>query len=250
MQAEVEGPVAPGRGLAPGGAPGHDRPSPRQPRGRGSVGQIERGEHDLIVMGSRGRGRVTSNLFGGVEPAHVHFHSRVAMCSCCNRAARTTSAWPLPRLEDQQRDLSLGAPLVAGVAAVGADDAGPQAPAFLGRRDTRVDRTAFRADLDRRVGMGAQVVEPTPGCAGGRPWRRRARRRRRRARRPAGSFGACRSSPPRGRAGASPAGPARDGRRGRASRGSSARARPCRRGSLPEELADHGPRLVETAAAP
>jgi nucleotide-binding universal stress UspA family protein len=42
------------------------------------VGQIERGEHDLIVMGSRGRGRVTSNLFGSVA-AHVHFHSRVAM---------------------------------------------------------------------------------------------------------------------------------------------------------------------------
>jgi nucleotide-binding universal stress UspA family protein len=42
------------------------------------VGQIERGEHDLIVMGSRGRGRVTANLFGSVA-AHVHFHSRVAM---------------------------------------------------------------------------------------------------------------------------------------------------------------------------
>ena len=42
------------------------------------VGQIERGEHDLIVMGSRGRGRVTSSLFGSVA-AHVHFHSRVAM---------------------------------------------------------------------------------------------------------------------------------------------------------------------------
>jgi len=41
------------------------------------VGQIERGEHDLIVMGSRGRGRVTS-LFGSVA-AHVHFHSHVAM---------------------------------------------------------------------------------------------------------------------------------------------------------------------------
>jgi nucleotide-binding universal stress UspA family protein len=42
------------------------------------VEQIETGGHDLLVMGSRGRGRVASNLFGSVA-AHVHFHSRVAM---------------------------------------------------------------------------------------------------------------------------------------------------------------------------
>jgi len=42
------------------------------------VGQVERGEHDLIVMGTRGRGRVTSNLFGSVA-GYVHFHARVAM---------------------------------------------------------------------------------------------------------------------------------------------------------------------------
>ena len=42
------------------------------------VEQIEAGGHDLLAMGSRGRGRLTSNLFGSVG-AYVHFHSRVAM---------------------------------------------------------------------------------------------------------------------------------------------------------------------------
>ena len=42
------------------------------------VNQIETGEHDLIVMGSRGLGRVTSNLFGSVG-GHVHFHTHIPM---------------------------------------------------------------------------------------------------------------------------------------------------------------------------
>jgi nucleotide-binding universal stress UspA family protein len=42
------------------------------------VEQIKAGDHDLLAMGSRGRGRLTSNLFGSVG-AYVHFHSRVAM---------------------------------------------------------------------------------------------------------------------------------------------------------------------------
>jgi nucleotide-binding universal stress UspA family protein len=42
------------------------------------VEQIENGQHDLVVMGSRGRGRVAVNLFGSVA-AHVFFHSHVAM---------------------------------------------------------------------------------------------------------------------------------------------------------------------------
>lgn len=41
------------------------------------VEQIEAGRHDLLVMGSRGRGRVASNLFGSVG-AYVHYNSRVA----------------------------------------------------------------------------------------------------------------------------------------------------------------------------
>ena len=42
------------------------------------VEQIEAGGHDLLAMGSRGRGRLTSNVFGSVG-AYVHFHSHVAM---------------------------------------------------------------------------------------------------------------------------------------------------------------------------
>jgi nucleotide-binding universal stress UspA family protein len=42
------------------------------------VKQIEAGRHDLLVMGTRERGRVVSNLFGSVA-AYVHFHSHVAM---------------------------------------------------------------------------------------------------------------------------------------------------------------------------
>jgi nucleotide-binding universal stress UspA family protein len=42
------------------------------------VEQIKAGDHDLVVMGSRGLGRVTANLFGTVG-GYVHYHSRVAM---------------------------------------------------------------------------------------------------------------------------------------------------------------------------
>jgi nucleotide-binding universal stress UspA family protein len=42
------------------------------------VEQIESGEHDLLAMGSRGRGRVATSLLGSTG-AYVHYHSRIAM---------------------------------------------------------------------------------------------------------------------------------------------------------------------------
>lgn len=42
------------------------------------VEQLEAGGHDLLAMGSRGRGRVATNLLGSTG-AHVHYHARVAM---------------------------------------------------------------------------------------------------------------------------------------------------------------------------
>ena len=46
--------------------------------GKRIVQQLEDGGHDLLVMGSRGRGRVASRFLGSVA-AHVYFHSHVAM---------------------------------------------------------------------------------------------------------------------------------------------------------------------------
>jgi nucleotide-binding universal stress UspA family protein len=44
------------------------------------VAEIEAGTYDLVVLGSRGRGKLTSELFGSAN-AYVHFHSRVPLLS-------------------------------------------------------------------------------------------------------------------------------------------------------------------------
>jgi nucleotide-binding universal stress UspA family protein len=44
------------------------------------VAEIEAGGYDLIVLGSRGRGRLTSELFGSAN-AYVHFHSTIPLLS-------------------------------------------------------------------------------------------------------------------------------------------------------------------------
>jgi len=51
----------------------------------GSVGEelvreLEEREYDLIVLGSRGRGRLETNVFGSVN-AYVHYHTRIALLS-------------------------------------------------------------------------------------------------------------------------------------------------------------------------
>jgi len=42
--------------------------------------EIERGRYDLVVLGSRGRGRAREGLLGSVN-GYLHFHSRVALLS-------------------------------------------------------------------------------------------------------------------------------------------------------------------------
>ena len=44
------------------------------------VAEIEAGGYDLVVLGSRGHGRLTSELFGSAN-AYVHFHSRIPLLS-------------------------------------------------------------------------------------------------------------------------------------------------------------------------
>jgi nucleotide-binding universal stress UspA family protein len=40
------------------------------------VGEIESGDYDLVVLGSRGHGRLTTEILGSVNN-HVHYHSNV-----------------------------------------------------------------------------------------------------------------------------------------------------------------------------
>jgi nucleotide-binding universal stress UspA family protein len=40
------------------------------------VSEIESGGYDLVVLGSRGHGRISSGILGSVN-AHVHFHAKV-----------------------------------------------------------------------------------------------------------------------------------------------------------------------------
>jgi len=44
------------------------------------VAELERGHYDLLMLGSRGRGRAQEGLLGSVN-SYVHFHARVPVLS-------------------------------------------------------------------------------------------------------------------------------------------------------------------------
>ena len=44
------------------------------------MAELERGGYDLLVLGSRGRGRAQANLLGSVD-THVHYHADAAILS-------------------------------------------------------------------------------------------------------------------------------------------------------------------------
>jgi nucleotide-binding universal stress UspA family protein len=44
------------------------------------VKELKEREYDLIVLGSRGRGRIETNVFGSVN-AYVHYHTQTALLS-------------------------------------------------------------------------------------------------------------------------------------------------------------------------
>jgi nucleotide-binding universal stress UspA family protein len=53
------------------------------------VKELQRGGYDLIVLGSRGRGRAREGVLGSVN-GYVHFHSRVPLLSVPDEGDPTT----------------------------------------------------------------------------------------------------------------------------------------------------------------
>lgn len=53
------------------------------------VKELERGRYDLVVLGSRGRGRAQEGLLGSVN-GYLHFHSRVPLLSVPDETEGTT----------------------------------------------------------------------------------------------------------------------------------------------------------------
>src|SRR4051794_19094185 len=92
--------------------------------------------------------------------------ARASSSSASGATGSATSPAPraaigsLSALEDDERDLAVRALLVVGVAAVGPHGLRPQALALLRVRHPGMHAPLLMADLDRRVGVRAQVVEP------------------------------------------------------------------------------------------
>ena len=81
-------------------------------------------------------------------------------CAALRCGCLATGLLGRPRLEDDERNLAIGARLVFPVAAVQIDHPRPQAPALRGRRDSSAHGPSPGPDLDGRVRIGTQVVEP------------------------------------------------------------------------------------------
>jgi nucleotide-binding universal stress UspA family protein len=60
------------------------------PPAREILHEIDEGGHDLVVMGSRGRGRVRSNLLGSVG-GDVHYHAHIPMLIVHDDVEETSS---------------------------------------------------------------------------------------------------------------------------------------------------------------
>ena len=61
------------------------------PAGPEIVRELARGGYDLIVLGTRGRGRAQEGLLGSVN-GYVHFHARVPLLSVPDLSSPTTES--------------------------------------------------------------------------------------------------------------------------------------------------------------
>jgi nucleotide-binding universal stress UspA family protein len=59
---------------------------PTGPAGPEILRELERGRYDLVVLGSRGRGRAQEGLLGSVN-GYLHFHAHVPLLSVPDEAA-------------------------------------------------------------------------------------------------------------------------------------------------------------------
>ena len=79
LDAWAQGTLDEAAAAVPDGVIAH-RAQPTGHAGPKILEEIDRGQYDLVVLGSRGRGRAQEGLLGSVN-GYLHFHSRVALLS-------------------------------------------------------------------------------------------------------------------------------------------------------------------------